>query len=483
MNRRTAFLAGAILAAFGASLGLPFIFDDVPIIRDNPGLENFASLRQLAGPLYYGEFGVGNYHPLPLFAFFCLRKIFGAVAWPFHALSLLVHIANAMLVLLLSNRLMEKIEGRGRWVLGATLLWAVSPLHSQTVFVGAFLPDLSCAFFSLTALVFFLERRQGVSMDRRVGLAFALALFCKETAVVLPLILIIAGFWNGAAPSARGLRPYFYIIAAYAVFRLTAVNDMEMIASTPVLPPEAGMIPFLRFLSALQWMVWPFPLSLIHDTPGFNYLREPRLWFSLAALTAAALLNVRAGRSRLAIFSAAWIFLWLVPFLNLLPLGYARGYFAGQFLNERYLYAASLGFFWLAASALESLKSRRWIFSACAAAAAAVFIAADWRQAWISRDEIRLWSEVVLTSPRSLYARNILGVAHLYRNQAESGKLQFEAALALGRGSAWERSMTYANLGASLEMLSRREEARSAYRMALKLYPLNAEARRHFRRN
>ena len=465
-------LAAAVLAAFSAGLALPFIYDDFPLLRDNPGLASARALLQLAGPLYYRQFGVGNYHPLPILLWWVARRLFGPVPAPFHVLNLAFHLANSLLAFRLSLLLFGREDARAvPRALAAALLWAASPLHCQAVFVGAFLPDLACAFFCLAALIAALE--PGGRIDGwRPLLLFSAGLLSKETAAVLPLVL--AALSPRPRKALGLLGGYLCVLTAYAAFRLTALNDLEMLASGAPGPGEPWYEPAVRAVEAVRLIVWPRPLVLIRSSPGASVFLSPGAWLAGACLASAAWAAVRVGRGPLASRAGAWLALWLLPFLNLVPLAYSRQYFEGRFLNDRYLYLASLGFFWL----LVSLPVRKAAGRLAASAALLLSLAACWGQARLYAEPLGYWRRNTDLSPSSLWARDILGVAELYAGSPDEARRQFEAALRLRRGSAFERSVTFANLGAALFKLGLGDEAGRAYRHALTTDPSNEEARR-----
>src|SRR5207249_4012200 len=104
------------------------------------------------------------------------------------------------------------------------------------------------------------------------------------------------------------------------------------------------------------------------------------------------------------------------------------GYFSYVFLNERYLYLASAGFFLLAASALENAATAllqrhahtiNKVLATFAAAGFLISFQGTWGEARILRDPERLWARTARLFPDSLTVRNILGCVYLDENKPE----------------------------------------------------------------
>jgi len=104
-------------------------------------------------------------------------------------------------------------------------------------------------------------------------------------------------------------------------------------------------------MTALQLMVWALPPVADTDKPGISYLADPKLWGALLTLAACAWTGLRTRGRGFVSPRFMWIFIWL---LHSEPDAAAQRYFSYVFLNERYLYLSSAGFFLLASSAIDN---------------------------------------------------------------------------------------------------------------------------------
>ena len=134
----------------------------------------------------------GFWRPVPSYVFFGFIKIFGENAFPLHLLSLLLHGCIAFTIFLIVRRLTQK-----------TLIAFLSGLffiscedHSMVIGWIATNTDILCVFFITLSLLFhmtWLKRRRPWALAGSL-VTLVLALGCKESAAVAPLVLILMTF-------------------------------------------------------------------------------------------------------------------------------------------------------------------------------------------------------------------------------------------------------------------------------------------------
>lgn len=119
------------------------------------------------------------------------QAVFGSVAG-LHAVSLLFHLLNGVLLFLLLRRL---IRGNvsNPVCMAAALCFVLNPFQASTVDMLAARPALQAVFFSLLATVLFLRAVEGESVRPGAltwaGVAFALAVGSHAGALVLPVLV------------------------------------------------------------------------------------------------------------------------------------------------------------------------------------------------------------------------------------------------------------------------------------------------------
>ncbi len=87
-------IAGAALAAYANTFGVPFVFDDPPSILDNPGIRHLWPIWDAFRPQAPASTVDGR--PLANFTLAVNYAISGTDVWSYHALNLLIHICAGL---------------------------------------------------------------------------------------------------------------------------------------------------------------------------------------------------------------------------------------------------------------------------------------------------------------------------------------------------------------------------------------------------
>ena len=123
---RTALLAlGLVLltfAAYAPALGAGFIWDDDDYVTQNPLLRDTDGLRRI-----WLTTDTPQYYPLVFTTFWIEHRLWGSAPAGYHALNVLLHALNALLV----AHVLRRLELRGAWWIAA--LFAVHPVHVESV--------------------------------------------------------------------------------------------------------------------------------------------------------------------------------------------------------------------------------------------------------------------------------------------------------------------------------------------------------------
>jgi protein O-mannosyl-transferase len=302
------FICLAILLAYASVWPNEFLFDDIHLIRNNEFLKHWSSLPQLLTSLNFKGSGLPGlfYRPVPMVLHFFLYQAFGLSTIAFHALNIVLHALNACLLLQLGLR-----TGFGKGAaFAAAILWAVHPLHTEAVSYMSSTPELLWSTFALLGLLTLVP---GFTL-RRTGLAlvfFALALGCKESAVVFPALAAVTLFLVSKDRTRFSLYlrtwPFWALAAAYVIAWLvfmSKTNYAMWTAGTPMLFEEYAASLASRILTCLATLpvyagliLWPEGLHLARNFPVYFTLRD---WLPAAGALMAALglLQILWGRAR-----------------------------------------------------------------------------------------------------------------------------------------------------------------------------------------
>jgi len=259
--------------------------------------------------------------------------MWGTSVLGYHLTNIFLHILNSFLVYLLALKIL-----RHRWgALVAGLLFALHPIHADSVSWIADRTDvLSTFFYFLSAVYFVLYRQNARRLFLAVSLAaFALGIGTKENTVALPLILVVYDlffvFRNWDRKIALAQIPYALILALYVLSRFAFLGQFGRNTG-------GGFLSFGAELFA-QFYVQSLAQPFIYDID-----REQLIFVFLVVII---LLSIYRDR-RAVWFGLAWILFSLLPST------------AAAYVAPRLAYAPSAGLaFALGAICIQPLPMRQ----------------------------------------------------------------------------------------------------------------------------
>ncbi len=517
---RAALLVGLLAAAvFLDTLRYDFVWDNAVLIVENHYIKyarhvpDFFRLDYFS--LSHGVIAQGFYRPLLALSFFADYRLWGLQPAGYHLTNILFHAAASALVCLLAWRLTAP---RAAGAL-AGVLFALHPVHMESVAFTSGRVDVVAAAFTLGAVLLFLRG----SPPSAIGSAgcFAAALLMKEMALTLPAILVLAALAAApepgrrrALPALRRCLPHAIVLLGYGLAR-ASVGLPQLLAGK-----ESGAAdPLARALTAVATVGRYVQMDLVLFEPTPFY--EGRLttspldpWFLLgvAALAAGGWLVAWAWRrDPLLFFGVAWFFVTLIPVANLVPIPGVRD----AAIAERYLYIPSIGVclaLGAAAARGAAWAERRTGAPGRGVTAGLLLLAVGlyapvtlrWTPIWKSNET--LYRQMIRRSPESAFPHISLAATLMAQGQAAEAQALVERALALGptrpevhrvdgamrraRGdldgalAAMQRAHglmpdsvpTLIELGTTLAERGHLEEALAAFRRALAIDPQAVEA-------
>ncbi|HET9785384.1 MAG TPA: tetratricopeptide repeat protein [Terriglobales bacterium] len=445
------------LAAYGNALANGFVWDDTQQILQNSNLRPGSSWWHLftsnvwAFAHNFGPTTSNDFRPLQMAGYRLIGSWSGFSPAAFHWASLVFHIAATLLVYAVVLQLIRVVAPRRQawaWAAATAALFAVHPVHTEAVDWASALPDLGCTVFYLLAFLLFLLAIAPNYYPRRSYLlwiascvSFFLALLWKEMALTLPLVI---GFYSlllgeAKAPWARLRRavghsiPSLGVLAAYVPWRFRALGYFSMPVREWVLSPIQYALTDLDLVGKYWWkLAVPLRLNAYYLFDPVRSLAEPRVWAAIAFLVLATIGIVWGWRRQpLMVFAAGWVFLCLIPVLNLRALG--RNVFA-----ERYLYLPSAGFcllvVWLANAGLARVPSawRRRAGAGLLSATALVCMVQAQRRNPVWHDQLAFFTRTVAQAPNSPDMENgLAAVLRFDQHDFSEAVLHYQRAAAL----------------------------------------------------
>ena len=428
-SRRTALLVAALAAVpFAAALGARFVFDDEgEVVGSVSPLATFwERLPHLGRPLLKLTYALGAW-------------LHGPSPAGFRLFNVALHAASAVLVFLLAERWLsarrpgESGAARTAAFAGAAL-WALHPLAAETVtYVSGRSMGLSTLLVLASLALVAADDVPSTRCALGAGLLAFLAPLAKETALVLPLLLV---WWEATLgprdvplrDRARRFAPVFAGAAAASLVLALLPRHRELLGfSLAVRPPLEALRGNVQAVPAMLGL-WAFPWRLSIDPAKpleWAWTEAPTL-LALAFLgSLATVALVARRRAPFLAFAIGWMLLALAPSNSFVwrldPVG------------VRPLYLASFGPALLAAAILAlALSARAPAFGRAALAGALAFACALGAGLAVRnaryRSPVALWEDAVQKAPRNARAKNNLGFAYLAAGRLDDAERLLETA-------------------------------------------------------
>ena len=461
----------------------------------------------------FTDMSVSYWHPLAWLSHALDYAVWGLRPAGHHLTSILVHAANAFLVVLLVVRLLETARemalrsGRqgldDRFITIAAcvtgVLFGIHPLHVESVAWITERKDLLCALFFLSSVLTYTvyARVRGAGQEERgrwtragagfyllsLGL-FTIALLSKPMAVTIPAVLLILDWY----PFERGksLRSWLRLIGEKLPFLLIALGAAAVAIAgqraQAALVPLEGISVSSRILAAgyalifyLEKLVVPLHLSPLYPEAGTGPGFFPRAVIALLIAGAITVFCAATFRKRRTV-AAIWVcyVVTLLPVLGIVRVGTAN-------VADRFAYLSVLSPFLLAGlaaawcwSTFGAGKAARRALLAAGIVLAVVLSLVTLRQIAVWNSSLTLWDAVIAEDPSGVpLAYNNRGDAFREAGQLDRAVDDYTTTIALEPSFA---PMAHINRGITYDRMGRSDLALADLSAALDLDPKSVNA-------
>jgi Flp pilus assembly protein TadD len=486
-------LVAVTLAVYWPVLRCDFVnYDDPDYFFSNPHVLAGLSSSNLVWAFCTGH--AGNWHPLTWLSLMLDRELFGPGPAGPHFTNLLFHLANTVLLFLLFRRL-TRAPWRSAFV---AALFALHPLHVESVAWISERKDVLSTFFGLLALVFYTRYAQKRSTDkgrassatteslaldpRRSTLNYYLALFffalglmSKPMLVTLPLVMLLLDWWPLKRFTIYDLRftilrlarekiPFFVLSAISCVVTFIAqqkggaITKLAGISMTGRI--ENAFVSYARYLDKT---FWPSPLANPYPHPG--HWGFPLVIYSVALVAGLSAIAVLYAR-RFPFFFTGWFWFagTLVPVIGLVQVGI-------QSMADRYTYVPLIGLFIIFVWGLAETGMSRHVPKTLIAVLTAMVLVVSARR---TRNQLSYWqnNETLFRHTLAVTENNYLAYNNLGTWLSKKGQIAeamdcFHKSLQINPGNS---DVLY-NLGNAFAKLGNWDEAINNYQRALQITP------------
>jgi len=398
---QTALIAVIVMTfiAFLPTFSNSYVFwDDPDYILHNPLMT--APLKVVFGipSGYY----LANYHPLTILVYTLEHKFFGADMMGYHAVSLLFHMSNSLLVFFFVYYLLGKKNVMIPLV--TALLFGVHPMHVESVAWASELKDVMYTFFFLASLNCYVLYMQNGRQLKYLLCALVLYLFSlisKGQAVTLPLCFILVDILLKRKWSISMLTDKIVFFAMSLIFGVIAMkaqassitNNAAEIFQTFFWGCYGLCMYLLKFILPINLSgLYPYPINPDRSIPVFVYA-------SPAYIAVLAFIVYKFfRRDRFVIFGILFFLVNIVTVLKFIPVGDA-------IIADRYSYIPYIGLFFAVGYGFNKLinnpayKPRKKLIQYGGIVLLAVLSSLTWARTTVWKDSFSFWGDAIKKDP------------------------------------------------------------------------------------
>jgi protein O-mannosyl-transferase len=454
-------------------------FDDSIYVTNNEYVKEGLAAKSIYWA--FSSLDLSNWHPVTMISHMLDYQLFGMNASGHHLMNVLFHIGNTLL-LFLALRLMTGALWRSAAV---AFLFALHPLHVESVAWVSERKDVLCTFFMLLSLIAYVgyAKKKGVANYLLAFFLFILGLLSKPMIVTFPFLLMLLDYWplerfNGDHLS--GYRegenrkllsrlilekvPFLLMSIIVSIVTYIAQTQTGAVSSLKILPLLIRITNSINSY-ALYIVNALFPINLSIFYPLFS---DIHLWQTILSANFIALVSYLAWRyrQRYPFFPVGW--LWylgsLVPVIGIVQVGM-------QALADRYTYIPLVGVFMILVWFLPDMTKQKkgiMLFEGAALLCVALLLIAA------TRNQVGSWINTmsVFTRADEGTNQNILAKLQIAGQYAQMGnqdeaKIQFEELLRISPTNV----TALHNYGIFLVNSDNYDEGMEHLREALRLQP------------
>ena len=476
-------------AAFWQVKNNDFInYDDDVYVYQNKFIEDGLNYKSIIWA--FSTTHNNNWHPLTWLSHLLDCQFYGITPAGHHVTSLLLHLANVVLLFLVWQRMTGALWPSA--MLAA--LFALHPLHVESVAWVAERKDVLSTFFWFLTLGAYVRYTQRPALVRYllILLFFALGLMSKPMLVTLPFVLLLLDYWplrrwpltqetaRKVAPGQRAalplprVRPGFRLVVEKApFFILTGLSCLitlkaqqsAMVHSSIGSRMANSLVAYVRYIGMA---IWPSQLAFFYPQaeglPWWQVVGAALLLLGISALV------IREARQRPYLpVGWFWFLGTLVPVIGLVQVG-------EQALADRYTYVPLIGLFilgvWGTLDLSARWRHRRPFLAVAAGMVISLAAVLTWQQAGYWRNSEALSQHAIKVTANNYIAYDNLGVAYGNKGNFDEAIEMFKKAIKMNP----DMDTFHCNLGRAYEEKGWLDEAAAEYERAIAINHSNKKA-------
>lgn len=391
-------------------------WDDDSYIVTNPLILDLsmAGLTEL-----FTSFYTGNYHPLTLLTYAIEHSLVGNEPFLYHLNNLILHVLNCGLLFWFLMRYSGSILTSGI----TTLLFAIHPLHVESVAWAAERKDVLYTFFFFLSMIWYDKYKTSRQVTDYVLLIvfFIASCLSKGMAVVLPGALIALEFAKGESISFKTIiqnkLPLWAISLTFGIIAIIAqekaIRDEKIFSHL-----DNIFIASYGYVLYLTKTIVPYPLSCFYPYPlKSGGLLPPAYYAAVGAVVVSGFLAWKyRNQARWAVGAFLFFVATIIMVSQILPVGAAVA-------ADRYFYLASVGIFLMIGEglrrAMEWKPALKQALLGGILSVSLVYAFLAWKRVQIWENSYVLFSNVIEQYPFATFAYNNIGTYFQFKKEPQ----------------------------------------------------------------
>ncbi len=488
------FLMILTFATFEQVRTCPFIsLDDNAYITENRHVQSGLTLEGVAWA--FTTIHAGHWIPLTWLSHMLDCQLYGLNPSGHHLTNLVFHIASALLLFLVLERMTGALW-RSAFV---AALFALHPLHVESVAWAAERKDVLSTFFWMLTMWTYIRYIERPRLNRYLLalLFFTLGLLSKPMLVTLPFVLLLLDYWplgrfhfgrlSGDRKShtskssdtgdqksivlrlIREKAPFFVLCAISSILTIFATQKAGALVSLESYALGSrianALVSYVRYI---EKMVWPRHLTVLYP-----YQEMLPIWKVLGSgllLVCISLLVIRAAR-KLPYLVVGWFWYLgtLIPVIGIVQAG-------PQALADRFTYVPLIGLFimmaWGVPDILAGWRFRKVVLSVSTGLLLSLLMIVTNLQLKHWQNDITLFEHTLAATSNNFIIHNNLGGILAGQGKTQEAIAHYAEALRIKP----DYEEAHNNLGLVLAGQGKTQEAIAHYAEALRIKPDYADA-------
>ena len=315
------------------------VFDDGKYVTNNSNIQNGINCKSIKWA--FSSFYASNYHPLTWLSHMLDYGLHKKEAGEHHITNVIIHTINSLLLFFLLFKMTGAVFKSGF----VAFLFALHPLHIESVVWISERKDLLCCFFCFASIYFYADYVQNKEIKKKTTylnslIFFLFALLSKPMSVTLPFVLMLFDFWPLKRKSdifefkfIKDKIPFLMGSFIFSIITIFAQQDARVYIDFNIRVSNA----IISYFTYLYKTFIPIKLSILYMHPMEFFLFKTCFFSLLLIFLTFLFFHYRKKKPYLIV---SWFFYLgvLFPTIGIIQVG-------GQATADRYTYIPLIGIF------------------------------------------------------------------------------------------------------------------------------------------